>query len=102
MDTDASVIITDAAGRQVFGLTASFTAALDKRGTPAQFGEFFVRVRVDPPPPWWINLPGAIAYAYVRNRARLHYTNIRNRLRARAILRRRVNPFYAETTSADD
>jgi hypothetical protein len=95
----AWVIIQDAQGRQVFGLNSCTSAELTLKGIPARFGDYVVKITVDECPPWYVEIPGFLVYAACRNWVQLHCRNIRTRLRARAILRKRRNPFYAETTS---
>lgn len=96
-----AVIVTDAQGRQVFGLTAEMSRELERRGAPAQFQGFTVRVNADPPPGWWIDLPGYVVLAGIRNRGRELRAYIRHRLYLRAYRRMRASLSDAETTSPD-
>jgi hypothetical protein len=94
-----AVIITDANGRQVFGLTSVMSRELEKRGTPAQFQGFTVRVNADPPPGWWVDLPGYLAFAWVHNRVRQLRNDIRHRRYMRAYRQMRANLSDEETTN---
>lgn len=95
----AEVVITDARGRQVFGLSSAIAAVYTQRPELLQFGEYTVTLTVQDLPPWWVDAPGYLLYARIRNRVRMHYANIRTRHSVRRVLAKRRNPFYAETTS---
>lgn len=94
-----AVIITDADGRQVFGLTSAMSRELEKRGTPALFQGFTVRVSGDPGPGWWVDVPGYLAFAWIHNRVQRVRANIRHRRYMRAYRAMRANLSGDETTN---
>jgi hypothetical protein len=95
----AAVIITDADGRQVFGLSSDMYAELMARGTPPKLGEFTVRLVVENIPPWYVDMPGYLACAYLANRLYAARESIRQHRVRRAVRLMNQNRAYAETTS---
>lgn len=89
----AVVVIADAQGRQVYGLSSAYL----RDHTAPKFGDYTVTLVVQDLPPWYAGAPGYTLY----NRIRWKVKDIRTRLSVRRVLRSRRNPFYAETTSPD-